>query len=157
MKPINVDFSDYHKTVEMFHNETDRSAAILAGSYIDNFLVKLLRAFMINDKKIDEWFDGFGPFSTYAQRVTCAYAFNLITKLQKRDLDFIGKIRNHFAHHPFDSSFDESPVSNWILHLSSNEASKVSKIQLTNKDKYLLAIGTNIGMMQGKIVISGKA
>lgn len=37
----------YNKVVESFHNETDRAAAILAASFIDCFLEKLLRCYTV--------------------------------------------------------------------------------------------------------------
>ena len=38
MKPTEVDISDYNKVVGMFHEETDRAAAVLAGSFLESQL-----------------------------------------------------------------------------------------------------------------------
>jgi hypothetical protein len=37
MEPIDVTITDYQQMVDLFHAETDRGAAVLAGSYVENF------------------------------------------------------------------------------------------------------------------------
>ena len=117
MKITKVDLDDYHRVVENFHKESDRAAAVLAGSYLDNHLAMFMQCSMVDDPDKDKWFDGFGPFSTYDQRVIAAYAFKLIPKSTKRNFQLIGKIRNHFAHQPKNASFDDSPVVDWVNEL----------------------------------------
>ena len=56
MKPINVDITDYTQMVEMFHSETDRGAAVLAGSYIENYLGIFLKTKMTDDTLADNIF-----------------------------------------------------------------------------------------------------
>ena len=48
MKPYNVDMNDYHNIVKEFHQETDRAAAVLAGSYIENYLAKFIKNYIVN-------------------------------------------------------------------------------------------------------------
>ncbi|MBN3002551.1 hypothetical protein JW897_02250 [Chromobacterium alkanivorans] len=120
MKSLNLDIDDYHKAVEAFHSETDRGAAVLAGSFVESYLARYLRSFMIAGKDIENLFDGFGPFSTYSQRIESAYAFSLITQQQRTDLQTIGKVRNHLAHHPLEASFDKPPVIDWCHNLSTH-------------------------------------
>jgi len=146
MKPHDVDIDDYHKTVQRFHEETDRAAAVLAGSYMENYLVKFIKHYTITDKDSNNWFDRDGPFSTFYQRITTAYAFKLIPESIKKDLTYICKIRNHFAHHPFDASFDESPVIDWLCHLNYPQTD-IEALEPTNREKYLLTISMCIVRM----------
>jgi hypothetical protein len=113
MKPIQVDLSDHNRIVLEFKNESDRGAAVLAGSLLENYLAKYLKHHMVDDPEIDKMFDGFGAFSDLGKRIECAYAFRFISQKEKRVLDFIKKIRNHFAHNPFEAGFNKEPVSNW--------------------------------------------
>ena len=144
MKPTDLSIDDYYNAVKIFHDESDRAAAVLAGSLIENYLAKYLISFMIDDKKVLDLFDGFGPFASYSQRVSTAYAFGYITKEQKNDLDYIGKIRNHFAHHPHEATFDREPVCSFCQILSANTLFPLPGQQSNpiseNRYRYLFAI-----------------
>ena len=118
MKPDNVTLADHNKIVEEFKNESDRGAAVLAGSLVENYLAVYLKSNMIDDHKIDDLFHGFGPFSSFSQRCESAYAFGLITIKQKKILTKIKEIRNFFAHKPFIASFEEPPISDLCKSIS---------------------------------------
>lgn len=120
MKPVDLDIDDYHAVLQEFHNESDRAAAVLGGSFVECYLAKYMRSAMVEDVK-DGVFDNNGPFSTYSQRIQGAHAFGMISATTKRDLELIGKIRNHFAHHPLRSTFDTAPVTGWCNNLSTAE------------------------------------
>jgi len=77
-KIVELDFPDYHAVVESYHSESDRAAAVLAGSYLENQLGLFLKSVTVEDKKKNEWFSANGPFATFDQRITAAYAFKLI-------------------------------------------------------------------------------
>jgi len=148
MKPIPVDLNDHNKLVVEFKNESDRGVAVLAGSLIENYLAKYLKHHMVDDPKIDELFQGFGPFSDFGKRIDCAYAFNLILKKEKEILDKIKKIRNHFAHNIFDAAFDKQPVSNWcksylisdLLPNTSPDPDKDKSKDWDNRLKFIISI-----------------
>ncbi len=104
--------------VGAFHEESDRGAAILAGSFAEHSLGLYLR-FRIRDKKIaDALFAPLGPLSSFSQRITIAYAFDLISTQQYRDFETIRRIRNHFAHHPLDSTFSTNEIRQLAVTLS---------------------------------------
>jgi hypothetical protein len=86
MRPTDINIGDCHKPVEAFHSETDRAAAVHAGSFIESYLAKYLRSFMIEDEKVGELFDGLAPFSDFKKRFEAAYAFGFIGEQQRNDL-----------------------------------------------------------------------
>lgn len=141
---------DYNNIVESFHNESDRGAAVLAASFTECFLEKLLRSFMRDDSLIDELFIGYGPLSTFSARSNCAFAFKIIDENIHRDLKFIRKIRNHFAHHPNNAVFDESPVRDHCRELSTAQCDG------TPRDMYLFAVGLAIGSMHNIMLMNKK-
>ncbi|MBN1932531.1 MAG: hypothetical protein JW786_13090 [Desulfobacterales bacterium] len=151
MKPYNISIDDYHKTVKLFHEESDRAAAILAGSYMENYLAKFLKNHMVNDKKSSAWFDRDGPFSTFNQRIIVAYAFKLIPKNTKHDLIYISKIRNHFAHHPFEASFDKPPVIDWINNFIIYNKLDIEKSNDSSREKYLLTISMCVYLLNNNM------
>ncbi len=91
--------------------ESDRGAAIVAGSYLEHALLAYIR-FSVADRLdvLDELFRPMGPLSSFASMVSVAYAFGLIDRTTYIDLDAVRKIRNHFAHEPYDTSFDDDLV-----------------------------------------------
>jgi hypothetical protein len=113
MKPIPVDLNDHNRLVVEFKDESDRGVAVLAGSLIENYLAKYLKYHMTDDPKINDLFQGVGPFSDFGKRIDCAYAFHLISKKEKEVLSKIKKVRNYFAHNLFDATFDKQTVSAW--------------------------------------------
>lgn len=117
MKPINTSLTDFQLMLTMFKNESDRGAAVLAGGYVENHLALFLKSKMKDPSIAERMFSSEGPLSTFSQRITLAQAFGFLSKEQCADLSLIKNIRNHFAHHPKEASFDEKPVSNWIPDL----------------------------------------
>ena len=117
MKPVDVTFADYQSMVVLFQNESDRGAAVLAGSYVENHLGLYLRSKMTDLSVAERMFSSDGALSTFAQRIDFAQAFGLLSKAQCADLHLIKKIRNHFAHHPKEASFNEKPVSDLVRNL----------------------------------------
>lgn len=146
MKPIDLDLKDYHEAIHAFRTETDRASAVLAGSFLENYLAKYLRSFMIIDDSLDALFDGFGPFAQFSQRIEAAFAFGWLSATDRRDLKLIARIRNHFAHHPFAASFDSPPISNWVCHLDFQTVTLDNPfLNHTNRDTYLMTVANFIG------------
>lgn len=108
---------DNHEVIEAYQKESDRSAAILASSFLEEVLGETIRSFLVEDKSVDDLFKGYSPLSTLSSKIDFAYALGLITKEMKQDLDIVRKIRNHFAHNWKDASFNTSPVSDFCRNL----------------------------------------
>lgn len=99
--------------IESFDRESDRGAAVLAGSYAENSLGMFLESFIVDAEPKDRLFGANGSLSTFSQRIDFARAFGHLPNQVCVELHLIRKIRNHFAHHPKASSFSESPVREW--------------------------------------------
>lgn len=142
MKPTDLNILDYQNLVKEFHGESDRAAAVLAGGFIESYLAKYMLSCMVEDKSVKKLFEGFGPFASFSQRYEAAYAFGILSLDRRNDLKYIGKIRNHFAHHPQNTSFHKKPVKDWCAHLSTKKLNvNFPKMQKhSNREVYLLAI-----------------
>ena len=91
--------NDYNKIVDFYHEESDRAAAILAASFLDDYLGQFLKEFMINDQKVcNKLLKGLGPLASFSARRECAYAFGYINKYTRNNIKHIANIRNKFAH-----------------------------------------------------------
>ena len=113
---------------------------------------------MANDIDEEKLFHGFGPFATFAQRTEVAYAFNLIDKNMKNDLDYIRVIRNHFAHHPRKISFQSVKITSLCKKLTSAQPKEIigsDKIhtETDSKSQYLLAIASFVVFAHNSMVV----
>ncbi len=59
-----------------------------------------------------------GPLSSFSQRITVAYAFNLISQDFYQALNGIRSVRNHFAHHPSSVTFESDEVRRKLAPLT---------------------------------------
>ena len=111
-----VSVRDYKAIVRSFHRESDRSAAILASSFLECYLGDHLRAFLVADKVVDNFLDN-SMESLYARSIL-AYAIGLISKEMLDDIDVVRSIRNIFAHQPEDCNFDSKEIREKCSKLS---------------------------------------
>ena len=152
MEPIAVTADDYNALFDMFRDETDRGAAVLAGSFVENYLGIYLQNRQVDSSLSKKIFSSTGPLSTFEQRIDFAQAFGFLPRTVCRELHLVRKIRNHFAHHPKSSSFKEAPVSDWAsaLATSATVKSKLGKdFRLEDgKTAFLVSCGVAYVIMQ---------
>ncbi|WP_340031361.1 MltR family transcriptional regulator [Bacillus tropicus] len=97
---------DLHNTMNRLFENTidDRSAAIVAASYLEDLLKEfLIKKFNDNFSQLSKTeqgnlTSGNGPLSTFSSRITIAFLSGLISKKVYDDLNNIRNIRNQFAH-----------------------------------------------------------
>ena len=156
-KRIQVDIGKYNQMVAEYHKESDRAAAVLAGSFVDEFTRKFIRSRMVDDKISDELLYGYGPLANFGARINTLYAFGFINKSARDDLDVIRQIRNHFAHHPEQTSFEGEEVIRLCGKLSTARPfvdDKGKEIPNTHERRfhYLMAIGLIVGPMHNAMM-----
>ena len=106
----------YRLTLE---ENASRADAITSACQIEQALRGLLRTAMIDDPKVDDLFeDSYGPLSTFSSQIQCAWAIGLIDGEVRKDLDYIRRIRNRFAHENEQKLFSTNPVREWLQQLS---------------------------------------
>lgn len=116
--PENLDINKMNEMVGSFHKESDRGAAILAGSFLEHYLGVYLRSLTTDKRAAEKLFDGMGPLATFSQRITAGFAFGFINKSQHADLELIRRVRNYFAHDPAHCSFASEEVQGRVMKLS---------------------------------------
>ena len=155
-----VSITNYSKIVRLYHGESDRAAALLAGSFMESFLEKFLKAYMIDDPIVEKLFIGYNPLSTFAARIACGYAFGLISPGIKHDLTYIKKVRNHFAHHPAETSFEVSPIREWCANLSiAKPMQDQNGMDCTVKDarlQFLFTVSMTVALLHNGMVAKKK-
>lgn len=92
-------------------NESDRGCALLAASYLEHLLEKVLKKKLIGTKKKkEELFDYTGPLGTFSSRIKLSYSIGLIPESESFDLHIIRSIRNKFGHSVLTSSFEDESI-----------------------------------------------
>ncbi len=139
---------EFNKISKLYTEESDRAAAILAASYAEKVLEDWLKKILVDDKKIKNLFSGYGPLATFSAKVDILFALGLLSKEMKSDFDLIRKIRNHFAHHPSEISFNDHNITQLCSKLSAPLFSEKNSTGTNNfRIKYISAIGKNIAML----------
>lgn len=82
-----------------FNKESDRGAALVAASMLDDRLEKILSAFLIESSAAKDLISGFNaPLGTFSSRASAAAALGLIQENEFNEITAIRKIRNEFGH-----------------------------------------------------------
>ena len=82
-----------------FNAESNRGAALVAASMLDERLEEILRAFFIEAAAARKLITGFNaPLGTFSSRASATYALGLIQENEFKEITLIRKIRNEFGH-----------------------------------------------------------
>ena len=82
-----------------FNSESQRGAALLAASMLDEQLKSMLEAFLIEGEQSTRLVSGYNaPLGTFASRLGACMAMGLVTASEFEEIDLIRQIRNQFGH-----------------------------------------------------------
>lgn len=101
-----------------FNKESDRGAALVAASMLDERLEQVLRAFFIESSAAKELVSGFNaPLGTFSSRASAAAALGLIQDNEFKEITLIRKIRNEFGHGWEPVSFETEHIAAHVRKL----------------------------------------
>ena len=112
MIPKNLNLAKSNEIVKQFHKlDSDRAAAILSASYVEQCLREFIQLFMVEEpqKAADILLNTRNSVSSFATQIDFARTCGWITEDIRKDLDKIRLIRNEFAHNPDQNDFSEIP------------------------------------------------
>jgi hypothetical protein len=97
---------------EQAYGTSDRALAVLMGAMVESHLESWLLFNMnpsLSKEDADRMTGPEGVIGTFSRKITLAWAFQLIGRHTRRDLDLIRHIRNEFAHtrRPIDFKLQE--------------------------------------------------
>jgi len=101
------------KVGDILTKETPRGCALVGGALLDERLLKLIQARMIERataNKFDSFFEGYGPLAGFAARTRLVYLLGFIADNVYQDLCVIRNIRNRLAHSSEDLDFDNEEI-----------------------------------------------
>ncbi len=99
--------------------ESDRACAIVAGTWLDDYLERLLEAYLIEHSEMSAELFGsdFSPLGSFGARIRVSYGVGLLNGYEYGALKIVQKIRNRFAH-DLTLSFDDSSISDCCKELA---------------------------------------
>jgi hypothetical protein len=128
--------------------KNDRLVAIVAGSFVEASLRRLLEGQMRNGTH-GELFGARGPLSGFAAKIEIAYALRLIDANTRRNAHYIREIRNVFAHKVAPVSF-RTPVVAAVCKLLSAGSREGHPASANMRTRYLFAATATASAVWGR-------
>src|SRR5271166_520115 len=102
--------------------DSDRAAGVLAGAILETRLERALRSKLcqgskVHEEKTNQLFRPSGPIGSFSA-IDLGLLLGFYSETVWKELVTIKKIRNAFAHQLAVTSFDASPVSDWVQTLT---------------------------------------
>lgn len=128
MNKSDVYFDRIHKELD---EDSDRAVVIVATAMVDDALKELINAKLLPAKNKEHCIisNPSSPLGTFSSRINACYQIGLISESMHRDLHILRKLRNDFAHNPFDLTFESSSVKSRVIELD-----KISNYLIRNKE-----------------------
>ena len=94
-----------------FQAESDRGAALLGATLLDERLGEIILAFLAETESSKRLMSGFNaPLHSFWARTETAHALGLVTDDEYDNLTLIRRVRNEFAHHTHGLAFESETV-----------------------------------------------
>lgn len=108
--PVEQLSSETRQLADVINNESDLACVTIGAAFLDAALATLLERRFLESKTSAKLLSPSGALGGFAQRADVAYCLELVTKSQFQDLCKIAEIRNRFAHHHLQLTFNEDDV-----------------------------------------------
>lgn len=111
-------FSVYLEEVDSeLNKQSDRAITLVCCSILEELLKEKIKMNLVSDDGTRKLFDGNGPFGTVQNRTLSAYYMGLITRNQRKNLEYMQRVRNKFAHQVVGLSFEHPQIKDMCSHL----------------------------------------
>lgn len=114
-------WDDVQKQLAEASQAKERVQGIVLMCGLDQDLEQLLRTVMIDDPSVSTLMKDDRLLGSFSSKLKLAHALGLISEMIRKDLYFLNKIRNAFAHEADVTSFDVAPVCDLCKNLSAKE------------------------------------
>lgn len=112
MKEMPPEIKQLNDYLAEFQKESDRGAALVAASMLDERLQEIISNFLVESPISKELMVGFNaPLGTLSARADAAFSLGLIQKHEYNEIKLIRKIRNEFGHDWKPVSFETGQVA----------------------------------------------
>jgi hypothetical protein len=109
---------DFAAFLPELNKESDKGMVLIATSFVDKLLKRIVLVFLVEGKPGLSLVDGFNaPLGTFSSRTAAAVALGLIPDREYKECDILRKIRNQFAHH-VHISFEDNGIRDQCRNLT---------------------------------------
>jgi DNA-binding MltR family transcriptional regulator len=123
---------DVESALREIETDSDRAAAIVAATLVDEHLTLALRHSLHQNKSIaNEMFSNSGPLGSFASKINLAFLIGIFSIKCHKELNTIKRIRNLFAHNLTISGCESEQVNDLVKNLVLHQ----SKFTITNLDR----------------------
>ena len=113
-----IDLDLINEASKELEGESDRAAAIVGASLLENLLESIFRKAMIDHKEVKKNLE-YGPPGSFKAKIDLSFLFGLFPHAKiYQDLDRIREIRNKFAHGHKELSFADNSIKESIFRLN---------------------------------------
>ena len=103
---------------EKYEKADDRSCAVLFAAYLDNCVTAALLANVAHPSECEKrLLPESAPLGSLSAKIDLLRVLGLLDEVTYKDLHFVRKIRNKFAHEMRVDSFSCEPIKSWCLEL----------------------------------------
>ena len=118
MKDTEPEIQQLEHFLGEFNKESNRGAALVAASMLDERLREILSNFLVEGPTSKELLVGFNaPLGTLSARAAAALSLGLIQENEFKEITLIRKIRNEFGHGWKSLSFESGRVADLCRQL----------------------------------------
>jgi hypothetical protein len=90
---------DFRAFLDVLNKESERGAALISATMIDDLLDQCIRSFLLDHKDVQQLLEGFNaPLGSFSARTVAAFSLGLLSESEYSDCQNIRKVRNAFAH-----------------------------------------------------------
>jgi mannitol operon repressor len=112
--------SEYGPLLQLLNElnkETERGAALVVGAVFDDILFGIIKSYLLQNKGTESLLESYNaPFGTFSSKIAACFGLGLITEPEYKELEFIRKIRNEFAH-KVSINFDDRKIIGYCSSL----------------------------------------
>jgi hypothetical protein len=120
------------------NKESDRGRVLIACSYLDELMRRILLAFLIERDGTKRLVEGFNaPLGTLSTRTAAAYAMGLLSEREFKECETLRRIRNRFAH-DVHASFDAQDIRD-LAHTLTMAAQGYDDVVVDARGRYTTA------------------
>jgi len=112
-------FGPLNRLTRMLQDHDERGLILSLAAFAEEALGRLIEAFMLPVAASKDLLTGFNaPLGTFSSRIKASYALGLINEEQFKDLEYLRKIRNEFAHAWEHVSLEQDKLASYARNMS---------------------------------------
>lgn len=113
------EFGPLNRLTNTLRDHDERGLILSLAAFAEEALGRLIEAFMLPVQASKDLLTGFNaPLGAFSSRIKASYALGLINEEQFKDLEYLRKIRNEFAHSWEHVSLTQDKLSSLASNMS---------------------------------------